>query len=71
MARTAHAVGSKVIAVTMIARNGWFGDGAHKQPFPANQSALNHLLFEFDRIRFCGRSVWLSWQCQFALLLRR
>ena len=53
MARAAHAAGWKVVAVTMIARNGWFVDAAHKQQFPANQSALNNLLLnstEFDAV---------------------
>ena len=53
MARTAHAAGWKVVAVTMIARNGWFADAANKQRFPANQTALNNLLLnstEFDAV---------------------
>ena len=53
MARAAHAAGWKVVAVTMIARNGWFTDAAHRQQFPANQTALNNLLLnstEFDAV---------------------
>ena len=53
MARATHAAGWKVVAVTMIARNGWLVDAAHKQQLPANQSALNNLLLnttEFDAV---------------------
>lgn len=53
MARAAHAAGWKVVAVTMIARSGWFVDDEHRQKFPANQTALNNLLLtsaEFDAV---------------------
>lgn len=53
IARAARGAGWKVVAVTMIARNGWFADAAHRQQFPANQTALNNLLLnstEFDAV---------------------
>jgi lysophospholipase L1-like esterase len=53
MARIAHAAGWQVVAVTMIARRGYFTTPAVQAAFPAEQAAINSLIrqsAEFDAV---------------------
>lgn len=48
IAIAAHAGGWQVIAVTLIGRDNYFIDDAHRAQFPSNQAAINSLLLSSE-----------------------